>query len=240
LEDKKRKIEAIRTINEAAEADIQKFSGRYYTGLILRDSGQEGGWEGWPTREATTDNAIRNYLGKNLRLEVCDINEIPHKDAKFASIYATAASSILTGLFVYYATRDDETLKALPPFVSYAIRDAGPVKAFPVYVFTGEFVFCDMILDGWFPTSKLAYYLSSGIRVAVPAIAGLFALNSLIKGRKTGQNTNIKVAPSKKKEKEGEEKERKEEKEEFPDVWTEIPKDEEKDEVPNVWKRVIK
>jgi hypothetical protein len=206
LEDKKRKIEGMRAINEAAEVDIEKYSQWYFINWAYDYSG-----------ETLTGGAIKSYLQQELGLKV-KLNDIPHKDAKFASLYATAASSILTGLFAYYAT-----------------RDGGALKDLPVFVFMGEVAFCDLFLDALFPTSTLAYYLSSGIRAAVPAVAGLYALNSLIEGRKTGQNTNVKIAPSKKKE-----KERKEEKEEFPDVWIKIPKDEEKDEVPNVWKGVIK
>jgi hypothetical protein len=199
----KRKIEGMRTINRAAAADIEKYSQWYHIYWVCDYS-----------EEALTDDAIKSYLQQELELKV-KLNDIPHKDAKFASLYATAASSILTGLFAYYATRDKVCAVAIP---SYA-----------------EFWICDTFLDMWFPTSTLAYYLSSGIRVALPAVAGLYALNSLIEERKTGQNTNVKVAPSKK-----EEKERKEEKEKFPDVWIKIPKDEEDEKIPNVWKRVIK
>jgi hypothetical protein len=202
LEDKKRKIEGMRAINEAAEVDIEKYSQRY---LIDWEYDYSGG--------TLTDDAIKSYLQQELGLKV-KLNDIPHKDAKFASLYATAASSILTGLFAYYATRD------------------GRAVYLPGFVFIGELIVCDSFLDTAFPTSTLAYYLSSGIRAAVPAVAGFFALNSLIEGRKTGQNTNVKVAPSKKKE-----KERKEEKEKFPDVWIKIPKDEEDEKIPNVWKK---
>jgi hypothetical protein len=132
------------------------------------------------------------------------------------------ASSILTGLLAYYVWREDEDALTLAFLTSSS-------------TFVGEFLICDTILDLFFPTSKLAYYLSSGIRVALPAVAGFFALNSLIEERKTGQNTNVKIAPRKKKE-----KERKKEKEKFPDVWIKIPKDEKDEKIPNVWKRVIK
>jgi pterin-4a-carbinolamine dehydratase len=182
LLNEKRKIEGMRAINKAAEADIQKFSKFYQTYAFLAE-------EGWVSKQATTDDAIRDYLQQQkLTLEVRDIGEIPHRDAKFASLYATAASSILTGLFAYYATRDKN------------------VAVIPGIVFISEFMYCDFFLDSAFPTSTLVYYLSSGIRAAVPAVAGLYALNSLIEGRKTGQNTNVKIAPSKKKEKEGRKK----------------------------------
>jgi hypothetical protein len=202
----------MRTINKAAEADIQKFSEYYYTFSLAIFS------KYW-SKEAATDDAIRDYLEQQtLTLNVCNIDEIPHQDAKFASLYATAASSFLTGLFAYLALRDE----------GYTLDS---VTCLSFRIFAVEFVICDILLDDFFPTSTPAYYLSSGIRATIPAVAGLYALNSLIEERKTGQNTNVKVAPSKKKEKEGEKKEK------FPYVWIKIPKDEKGKEIPNVWKK---
>jgi hypothetical protein len=200
----KKKIEGMRTINEAAEVDIEKYSQRYFIDWAYDYSGG-----------TLTDDAIKSYLQQELGLKV-KLNDIPHKDAKFASLYATAASSILTGLLVYYAWHKEKDALEMASTLSCLI-------------FMGEFAVCDVILDAGFSTSKVAYYLSSGIRVAVPAVVGLGELTGVPmpdEKEETGQDTGIKNAPSKKKEKE-----------EFPDVWIEIPKDGEDEKIPNVWKK---
>jgi hypothetical protein len=157
LEIQKNKLKKLRAINQAAEADIQKFSEHYYAWEKLKGKGD------W-TKDAGTDDAIRNYLQRQiLPLEVWNINEIPHQDAKFASIYATLASSALTSLFFYYTWRGDR----------YALPNAA---LFSIFTLGAEILLCDVALDAGFPTSKLAYYISSGIRIAVPTIVGGFIL----------------------------------------------------------------
>jgi hypothetical protein len=147
LEDKKRKIEGLRKINLAAAEDIRKFSEYYDT---------SGCW----TKEAGTDDAIRDYLQQqNLKLEVWDMGDIPHQDAKFASIYATLASSALTGLFAYCAWHKYE-------------RGVSHALTLSYLTLISEFFLCDGVLDALFPTSKLAYYISSGIKIAVPTVVG--------------------------------------------------------------------
>jgi hypothetical protein len=147
LEDKKGKIEGMRAINEAAEVDIEKYSQRYFIDWVRDYSG-----------ETLTDDAIKSYLQQELRLKV-KLNDIPHKDAKFASWYATLASSALTGLFAYCAWRKYED---------------GGSSAFALssLILIPEFLICDALLDPLLPTSKLAYYISSGIRIAVPTVVG--------------------------------------------------------------------
>jgi hypothetical protein len=147
LEDKKRKIEKMRAINEAARVDIEKYSQTYFIDWVHDYS-----------RKTLTDDAIKSYLQQELELKV-KLNDIPHKDAKFASWYATLASSALTGLFAYYAWHNYERGVSNALSLSYSILLL-------------EFLLCDTVLDAFFPTSKLAYYLSSGIRIAIPTVAG--------------------------------------------------------------------
>jgi hypothetical protein len=156
LENKKKRVEVVSAINRAAESDVQKFSKYYFIlPFCFEDTGDE------EPEEVSTDDAIPNYLG-NIST-VCNLDEIPHQDAKFASIYATLASSALTGLFFYYAWRDNYEARGLVPILS-------------TFILSGEFLVCDMVLDAFYPTSTLAYYVSSGIRIAIPTIVGGFIL----------------------------------------------------------------